>query len=606
MKRLSYVLFLLVIGVTILLPTSKTFNNIDINNIEHIELLVAAPSNVSVASIAGHMYLLIKEKNDINGLSRVIGFVANSGEDERNGISTLLYSFKGLVGAYKTIIQEETLYQMVARNTVSENRDIYRLIFNFNKKQIRIILNELDKFGKAKTKKRYYFINRNCSSFMIKLINSALDKKQKIKDSDFLDLPLNIGRKFYLKGIVKFYYPEYYSMSSIFKNSKQKRDSIIKELNAIIEKEGEKKSFGLKKRLSDILSGYPLTDKEYEILFNHFLLFSEQINNIIDKTRFLSDIYRFFLYSKDIEKYFAYKKIIKNKLSKDKIKYKKTNSDTMIKLTELILKLRGRIAKPARIEKSIINSQIRETILLRKRESVKPSLSLVEIGAISYNKFILPYMNYILLYQEMGDHSLFSLNHNTRIKMLSFKKIINNRKIISESCLFNFNKVYKSDKMNYSKFLNFGFGFKLLNNKIIDAERGIYENNILTGEYIINFLETNDFLRYINLHFGLGYSHYKHNNSHETHLNYQFELEGKTNLGYYYDNELRFSIKYDFSNNLIKNFNMGVRLNFLFSKSSNIALFSEVRYKKIVFYNTRKHHIIYNSGIVFPIDIFFK
>jgi hypothetical protein len=604
-KKLSF-LFSLIFYTVFLLPSSEFSKDIDINNIEHIELLVAAPSNVSVASIAGHMYILIKEKNDINGLSRVIGFVANSGEDERNGISTLSYSFKGLIGAYKTIIQEETLYQMVARNTISENRDIYRLVFNFNKKQIKIILKELDKFKNMKNKKRYYFINRNCSSFLIGLINSALDKSKQIKDSDFLDLPLNIARKFYLKGIVKFYYPEYYSMSSVFKDSKQKREKIIKELLAIMGKEKDTISSNVKIKLFEILSGHILTDKEYDIIFNDFLRFSERINNINKKDRFLSAIYRFFLYTKNIEKYFVYKSDIKKKLLKNKKAKKEKVSNSIIKLTGIILKLRSKIKNPTIVEKEIKDSQTADKISLRRRKSVKPSISSIELGTNFHKSSMFPYFKYTLLFQNMGAHSLFSLNHNTKIRVLSFKKIMNNNQnIMSESCLFDFNKIYKSDRINYSGILNFGFGFRLLNNKIIDFEKEIYEKNIFTGEYIINFFEINDFLHYINIHLGAGFSSFKYNNFSEKYLNYRMELEGKTNLGYYYDNELRFSIKYGFSGKSIKSFETGIRLNLIFTKNSNIIFFSELKYKNIIFHDIKKHHTFYNFGIIFPLDLFF-
>ena len=595
---------LLIITLT-LIPGTANFNDINIDNIEHIELLIASPSNISIASVAGHMYLLIKEKNDINSLSRVISFVANSGEDERNGINVLSYSLKGLLGKYRTIIQQETLSQMVKRNTFAENRNIYRLIFNFNKKQIKTIINELDKFTKQKNKKRYYFINRNCSSFLIKLINSALDKDKKIKDTDFIDLPLNIARKFYLKGIVKFYYPEYYSVDKNFKQSLKKRKTIIQDILYFIKTENKKNDYPYSIHNSNkILFKNHFNINDYQNLFEYLMLISNSMKNNENKNIFLSKAYEFFILSKNIENYFAYKNYIKE-VCKNKKPIPFSFSNTIIKLTGIILKLRNKIKYPNQIEEQMIKSLITKTKSIRKRKSIKPSLSLIKFGNTVNELSFVPYFKYTLLYQDMGDHSLFSLNHNTKIRLLSLKKLLYDRNIHTESCVLEFNKIYKRDKINHKGLFNFGFGFKLLNKQIIDIKNNIIENNIFSGEYILNLFEKNDFLKYINIHLGIGYSEFSYNTVFENHINFNLEFEGKSNIGFFLDDEIRIFIKYEHVNKQIKKFITGTRINLMFSRKSNFIFFSELKYENIFFNNMLKDKITCDFGIVFPFDIIF-
>jgi hypothetical protein len=205
----------------------KTYKDwIDPAEVEQIELLIATPSYASVASIAGHLCLLIRRKNDINGLSTVVSFVADTTGTRENGF---LYMIKGIFGRFDSLIQEETLYDIIVRYTLRENRDIYRLKINFTRDQIEKLVMRVWEIKHTFTY-RYYFFNKNCTTMLLNLINDVLPEDRQVPDRFSIDLPLNISSSLFRSGIAEFVYPEYWSISRQARYNSEKNDAIKEKL----------------------------------------------------------------------------------------------------------------------------------------------------------------------------------------------------------------------------------------------------------------------------------------------------------------------------------------------------------------------------------------
>jgi hypothetical protein len=201
----------------------KTYKDwIDPGEVEQIELLIATPSYASVASIAGHLCLLIRRKNDIRGLSTVVSFVAETTGTRENGF---LYMLRGMLGRFDSLVQEETLYDLIVRYTLRENRDIYRLKINLSRDQIEKLILRTWEIKHTFTY-RYYFFNKNCTTMLLNLINDVLPEDRQVPDRFSIDLPLNISSGLFRSGIAEFVYPEYWSISRQARFNSKKNDHI--------------------------------------------------------------------------------------------------------------------------------------------------------------------------------------------------------------------------------------------------------------------------------------------------------------------------------------------------------------------------------------------
>jgi|GEM_PF-1642755 len=209
----------------------QTYKNwIDPGEVEQVELLIASPSFASIASVAGHILLLVRKKGDIAGLSTAVGFVARPLNKKGKRDTGFTYMFRGIFGYYRSKLQIETLASVLKRYTINEDRNIYRLKLKLSESQIETLICRLWEINRTFTYK-YYFFNKNCTTMFVNLIDYVLPEEQRLRERDNIDLPLNVGSELYLKGLVEFVYPEYWSLSRQAKfavlQNKRIKDKII-------------------------------------------------------------------------------------------------------------------------------------------------------------------------------------------------------------------------------------------------------------------------------------------------------------------------------------------------------------------------------------------
>ncbi len=597
---------------------------IDPDEIEQIELIIASPSYVSIASIAGHMLLLIRRKGDITGLSTVIGFVADSTNARGRQDQGFAYVFKGIFGLYKSLLQEETLSSVIDRYTQQENRDLYRLKLNFTRPQLHRFIERLWEI-KHTFYYRYYFFNLNCTTMMLNLINDVLPPEQQIRDRDFMDLPLNIGSRIFCNGAVDFVYPEYWSLSRAARYSSSRNKEIAKQLAAYVrENFGRGAAQTLRSYIAKVFS---TAEKNrayyYGQIFSFYTGLHRQLQQKLsilpggavpgaadaaarnEKEFYLQgkNLLRFIVNARDREVYMRILEAAKKTGKTDNSGEEQNISAApeVAALLNLGFKLRYFLKPHLADELNAMRREIRDeqtahTLAQRRKASydcgysqiqLAPQFSCLQPGRSSSGAAV----GYSAFFQERGSGSVFSLGEDTHLELLSFglraTSPLDSRASQDAGSgvswdtnftLIEFEKVMSGRSVDYRGWLNPGIGITLFE-RHANKQEGISQDvNLVNLRFILNIFEFDHFKHFLDFSFGAGLSQLYYIDGREAHfMDFLFRLNGKFYILGKRRNALRFNISYrprfDFASGRIEEWRAGVETQWGIGVRGN-ALFS--------------------------------
>ena len=161
----------------------------DLDNLEDVELVLAAPSNAMVGSMFGHLFLRLRYRSADGEApaeaGRTVAFLADNdapfGDDPA-------YAVKGIFGRYSATLHERPFLATYREYAILEGRDLRRWRLNLTGEQRRRLLEGIWTLERAGSY-RYYFFARNCATLLVDLINGALDSPRPITVPGVLAAP---------------------------------------------------------------------------------------------------------------------------------------------------------------------------------------------------------------------------------------------------------------------------------------------------------------------------------------------------------------------------------------------------------------------------------
>jgi len=589
--RCRFLFIVLILSTAILVPqpAQAQFNQIKPLDIAAVELLIATPSRKSLASVAGHLYLVFRFTKEAKMPSLVLGFEGDTRADDQEGVSTLLFSFRGLLGHYRTIIDVEPLEQVIFRSTIIQDRSLYRLRLDLDLNQKKKLVDHINRFQNLEKRERYYFLFQNCTTYMRWLINRILGNKKRILDLDLVDLPLNVAKKIYQQGAGSFVYPEYWSITRRFFYAQQRNRHIINLLKLI---STNNPVFPFLPGIIDICEKLELVSDNYtrlllyQILYQRFsTLFTDGGTDSKSRKSLYKSIVELLFNYRDIERSIVYKGV------KDKDQLR-----TMADLNSENVRYLSKALSKGRIHFNSITPGIWSYMLksyTRKRSDnaeknrqaslVIPAYSLLDLEFGSRKQFgqgnsqFTCSFEYQVMNQRMGDHSLFAYNHSTAIELLSLAWSSHSPQWQSVAfTILQVEKVVQRSQLNYQGYLNPGYGFTLFRLNTRPVHQVLSHLKIVDGRFVLGLFETDNFRNYLNFSSGIGFSvtHLDTGNYHHA-LNGLLKLEGKVQLGSRGLRELRFKTVFNHSLNFkefsFTRFNTDVGLVIPLGESSGIS-----------------------------------
>ncbi|OHD55004.1 MAG: hypothetical protein A2Y33_03295 [Spirochaetes bacterium GWF1_51_8] len=207
-------------------------NWIDPADVDHIEILYATPVSSSIANLAGHIVLLIQKKGegDVLGISKCLSFVANIYHYGKLRDEGLTFAFRGIFGGYPSMIQEETLAEVVYRARYIENRNLYRIKLVLSKEEIVYLIQRLWEMRNTYSTS-YLFFNRNCGTLMVDMINEVFPAGGKVQMGEMFGMPNNLCAKLYAANrLGGFLYPEYWNSVAIARFAAWRNNTIFPQI----------------------------------------------------------------------------------------------------------------------------------------------------------------------------------------------------------------------------------------------------------------------------------------------------------------------------------------------------------------------------------------
>ena len=149
---------------------------------KNISIVFTTERYNSPASVFGHTFI----KLESNTIPYVIDYTAKVPDR----INSFMYAYNGLTGKYKSKYKLMSFFYKDYEYRNSEFRDLMNFNLEFNEDEINNILLHL--FEIKNTDQDYYFISRNCSSELIKLLDMGSYNTQLSNDLDLVTLPIDI------------------------------------------------------------------------------------------------------------------------------------------------------------------------------------------------------------------------------------------------------------------------------------------------------------------------------------------------------------------------------------------------------------------------------
>jgi hypothetical protein len=152
------------------------------NKFNKISIIFTDARYNSPGSVFGHTFLKVD--------SLTIPYAINYAATIPNNENTFLYAYKGLTGRYKSTYKYIPYFQKDYEYRFSEARDLISFELNLTQNEINNIMLHL--FEIKGLKNNYYFLNRNCSSELLKLIDVSNENKNLSKELPYAIKPIDI------------------------------------------------------------------------------------------------------------------------------------------------------------------------------------------------------------------------------------------------------------------------------------------------------------------------------------------------------------------------------------------------------------------------------
>ena len=130
---------------------------------ENLYLVFSSEYPNSPSSSFGHTMIAFKNNNIPLEVSDVIHFAAQTDNED-----FFTYSYKGLTGKFNSYFLRTSFFQKIYSYNIKEQRYIYAYKLNFSKEEIQTIQYHLFELRKATF--GYYFLNQNCASMLVDLL----------------------------------------------------------------------------------------------------------------------------------------------------------------------------------------------------------------------------------------------------------------------------------------------------------------------------------------------------------------------------------------------------------------------------------------------------
>jgi len=132
---------------------------------DKVGIVFSSEYSMSPQSAFGHVMLIFKDNNKSLLTSDVVHFAAVV---KKEGF--FKYSYNGLTGKFPAFYIREKLFKKYYLYNLIQQRSMFIYWLNFNKKDIQNLILHIYELNKFKA--HYYFLNYNCSTAIIELLNS--------------------------------------------------------------------------------------------------------------------------------------------------------------------------------------------------------------------------------------------------------------------------------------------------------------------------------------------------------------------------------------------------------------------------------------------------
>jgi len=153
-------------------------------NLHSLSLLYAGPYPNNPASMFGHTLLRLKRKKGNWLLDYTISFLANVNPAD----GPISYTFNGIFGGYTGFYHIDPYYINAAQYNNAESREIWEYDLNLTPEEIKFFINHLWEVS-LNTGYPYYFLNKNCSYYLLTLLE-AVDKRFSVLEGSLLLHPI--------------------------------------------------------------------------------------------------------------------------------------------------------------------------------------------------------------------------------------------------------------------------------------------------------------------------------------------------------------------------------------------------------------------------------
>jgi hypothetical protein len=164
---------------------------------DNLYLIFSSEYPNSPSSSFGHTMIAFKDKSMPLELSDVIHFAAKTDNED-----FFTYSYKGLSGKFNSYFLRTSFFQKMYIYNIKEQRYIYAYKLDFNSDEIKKIQYHLFELRKATF--GYYFLNQNCASKIIDLLE--ISNENRIIRKEIFHLPIDTIKTYQdrVENIVKF------------------------------------------------------------------------------------------------------------------------------------------------------------------------------------------------------------------------------------------------------------------------------------------------------------------------------------------------------------------------------------------------------------------
>ncbi len=210
-------------------PCAPVESWIDPSKVEGLEILLASPSSISPASMAGHLLLRVRIKNSPADDDPIISFGADLPEDTTSGQMIT----GGITGKFLSTLIETPLSQTVLQYTELEDRDLWRYSLLLSTGQIRAVLERLFEV-KKNYRAKYKFLTKNCAAILVDQLGIALQNDDIPFHPPLFVSPSMLLARLSQKGLVAEVSPSFYSLSRKAEIAREKKRDIYQEYSRLI------------------------------------------------------------------------------------------------------------------------------------------------------------------------------------------------------------------------------------------------------------------------------------------------------------------------------------------------------------------------------------